>query len=581
MTFSHDIVIVGAGGAGLMAALYASEGGADVAVVSKLHPLRSHTGAAQGGIGAALGNEEEDHWLWHAFDTAKGSDYLGDQDAIETMCQDAPRTIIELEHYGVPFSRTREGKIAQRRFGGHTRNFGEAPVRRACYAADRTGHMILHTLYEQCVKNKVTFYDEFQVLDLLTVDDGDAVVGCVAYEILTGEVHTFHSTITCFATGGYGRAFKTTSNAHAGTGDGFALALRAGFPLEDMEFIQFHPTGLYRLGILITEGARGEGGILRNSEGERFMERYAPTVKDLAPRDMVSQCIYKEIREGRGVNGKDHVVLDMTAVGRDVLEHKLPEISTFSRVYLGIDPVKQPIPVAPTCHYAMGGIPTDADGQVVKSSDRDDKVPGFFAIGEAGCVSVHGANRLGTNSLLDLVVFGRRAGIEMARQIRDDGNGRLTLPEKPEARTRETLDGILARTSGEKAVTVRTDLQETMMKNVSVYRTDETLAESLGDLQALRQRAANVTCQDKGKRFNTDLMDAIEVQFMVDYAETISASARNRTESRGAHLREDYSKRNDDEWLKHTLIWSDQKGGTEIGYKDVVITQFQPKERKY
>jgi succinate dehydrogenase / fumarate reductase flavoprotein subunit len=581
MTFSHDIVIVGAGGAGLMAALYASEGGADVAVVSKLHPLRSHTGAAQGGIGAALGNEEEDHWLWHAFDTAKGSDYLGDQDAIETMCQDAPRTIIELEHYGVPFSRTREGKIAQRRFGGHTRNFGEAPVRRACYAADRTGHMILHTLYEQCVKNKVTFYDEFQVLDLLTVDDGDAVVGCVAYEILTGEVHTFHSTITCFATGGYGRAFKTTSNAHAGTGDGFALALRAGFPLEDMEFIQFHPTGLYRLGILITEGARGEGGILRNSEGERFMERYAPTVKDLAPRDMISQCIYKEIREGRGVNGKDHVVLDMTAVGRDVLEHKLPEISTFSRVYLGIDPVKQPIPVAPTCHYAMGGIPTDADGQVVKSSDRDDKVPGFFAIGEAGCVSVHGANRLGTNSLLDLVVFGRRAGIEMARQIRDDGNGRLTLPEKPEARTRETLDGILARTSGEKAVTVRTDLQETMMKNVSVYRTDETLAESLGDLQALRQRAANVTCQDKGKRFNTDLMDAIEVQFMVDYAETISASARNRTESRGAHLREDYSKRNDDEWLKHTLIWSDQKGGTEIGYKDVVITQFQPKERKY
>ena len=579
MVFEHDIVIVGAGGAGLMAALYAREGGADVAVVSKLHPLRSHTGAAQGGIGAALGNLEEDSWLWHAFDTTKGSDYLGDQDAIETMCQDAPRTIIELEHYGVPFSRTREGKIAQRRFGGHTRNFGEAPVRRACYAADRTGHMILHTLYEQCVKNKVTFYDEFQVLDLIHNEDGE-VVGTVAYEILTGEVHTFHAALTCFATGGYGRAFKTTSNAHAGTGDGFAIALRNGLPLQDMEFIQFHPTGLYRLGILITEGARGEGGILRNSDGERFMERYAPTVKDLAPRDMVSQCIYKEIREGRGVNGRDHVVLDMTHVGSDVLEHKLPEISTFSRVYLGIDPVVQPIPVAPTCHYAMGGIPTNNDGQAVRSSDRSDVVPGFFAAGEAACVSVHGANRLGTNSLLDLVVFGRRTGIEMARQVRE-GARRRPLPENPERKTREMLDSILSRTTGEKAVTIRTDLQETMMKNVSVYRTDETLTEATDDLQTLRQRAANVVVEDKGKRFNTDLMDAVEVQFMVDYSESIAVSARNRTESRGAHLREDYASRDDGQWLKHTLFTSDQAGGTAIDYKDVIITQFQPKERKY
>jgi succinate dehydrogenase / fumarate reductase flavoprotein subunit len=562
-----------------MAALYAREGGADVAVVSKLHPLRSHTGAAQGGIGAALGNEEEDHWLWHAFDTVKGSDYLGDQDAIETMCQDAPRTIIELEHYGVPFSRTKDGRIAQRRFGGHTRNYGEAPVRRACYAADRTGHVILHTLYEQCVKNNVRFYDEFQVLDLLRNPDG-AVVGCVAYELLTGEVHTFHSKITCFATGGYGRAFKTTSNAHAGTGDGFALTLRAGLPLEDMEFVQFHPTGLYRLGILITEGARGEGGILRNNDGERFMERYAPTVKDLAPRDMVSQCIYKEIREGRGINGKDYVHLDMTHVGKDVLEHKLPEISTFSRVYLGIDPVKKPIPIAPTCHYAMGGIPTNVDGQVIPGSDRDDTVPGFYAVGECACVSVHGANRLGTNSLLDLVVFGRRVGMAMAQSIaRDKVKG--PLPENPEGRTRAALDAILSRTEGEKAVTIRADLQESMMKNVSVFRNEETLAEAMADLPTLRERAARVVVGDKGKQFNTDLMDAVEIGFMVDYAEAIAASARNRTESRGAHLREDHPTRDDQNWLKHTLFSSDSAGGFDVSYKDVVLGRFQPKERKY
>ncbi len=580
MTFTHDVVIVGAGGAGLMAALYAAEGGVDVAVVSKLHPLRSHTGAAQGGIGAALGNEEEDHWLWHAFDTTKGSDYLGDQDAIETMCKDAPRTIIELEHYGVPFSRTKEGKIAQRRFGGHTRNYGEAPVRRACYAADRTGHMILHTLYEQNVKKQVRFYDEFQVLDLLMTPDG-ACNGVVAYEILTGEVHTFHAKAVCFATGGYGRAYKTTSNAHAGTGDGLAIALRAGIPLQDMEFVQFHPTGLYRLGILITEGARGEGGILRNAEGERFMERYAPTVKDLAPRDMVSQCIYKEIREGRGINGKDYVHLDMTHVGKDVLEHKLPEISTFSRVYLGIDPVKQPIPIAPTCHYAMGGIPTNADGQVVRSADRADVVPGFYAAGECACVSVHGANRLGTNSLLDLVVFGRRAGIEMARAVREDYKARLPLPEDPEKRTREMLDALLSRTEGEKAVAVRNDLQETMMKNVSVFRNEETLAEALDDLAAIRARSRNVVVEDKGKRFNTDLMDAVEIGFMTDYALAIAAGARRRTESRGAHSREDYPNRDDANWLKHTLFFADGQGGYELGEKDVVITRFQPKERKY
>jgi succinate dehydrogenase / fumarate reductase flavoprotein subunit len=563
-----------------MAALYAREGGADVAVVSKLHPLRSHTGAAQGGIGAALGNEEEDSWLWHAFDTTKGSDYLGDQDAIEQMCQDAPRTIIELEHYGVPFSRTKEGKISQRRFGGHTRNFGEAPVRRACHAADRTGHTILHTLYDRCTEKEVKFYDEYQMLDLIRDEDG-AVVGIVAYEILTGEVHTFHAKIVCFATGGYGRAFKTTSNAHAGTGDGMAIALRHGIPLEDMEFVQFHPTGLYRLGILITEGARGEGGILRNSDGERFMERYAPTVKDLAPRDMVSQCIYKEIREGRGINGKDHVLLDMTHVGKDVLLHKLPEITEFSRVYLGVDPLKTPIPVAPTCHYAMGGIPTNADGQVVAGPSReDDIVPGFYAVGECGCVSVHGANRLGTNSLLDLVVFGRRAGMAMAEEIRRDGTKKRLLPENPEATTRKMLDDILSRTEGEKAVSIRTDLQETMMTNVSVFRNDETLSTALADLKDLRKRAQRVVVGDKGAKFNTDLMDAVEVGFMIDYAEAIAAGADHRKESRGAHLREDYTDRDDDNWMKHTLYWA-ENGEYRFDYKSVVITRFQPKERKY
>jgi len=579
MTFTHDIVIVGAGGAGLMAALYAREGGADVAVVSKLHPLRSHTGAAQGGIGAALGNEEEDSWLWHMFDTVKGSDYLGDQDAIEVMCRDAVRTIIELEHYGVPFSRNQEGRISQRRFGGHTRNFGEAPVRRACHAADRTGHTILHTLYDQCTKHQVKFYDEFQVLDLIKSPDG-AVCGVVAYEILTGEVHTFHSKIACFATGGYGRAYKTTSNAHAGTGDGMAIALRHGVPLEDMEFVQFHPTGLYRLGILITEGARGEGGILRNSTGERFMERYAPTVKDLAPRDMVSQCIYKEIAEGRGIDGKEYVNLDMTHVGRDVLEHKLPEITEFSRTYLGIDPVKTPIPVAPTCHYAMGGIPTDADGRVVGGPDREaDVIPGFYAAGESACVSVHGANRLGTNSLLDLVVFGRRAGMAMAKEVRE-GMERLPLPDDPDRPARDLLESILGRAHGEPAVTIRTDLQETMMRNVSVFRNDETMNTALGDLEALRERARNVVVGDKGKKFNTDLMDAVEIALMVDYAEAIAAGALHRTESRGAHSREDFTQRDDDNWLKHTLFYA-HNGDYHFDYKDVVITRFQPKERTY
>jgi succinate dehydrogenase / fumarate reductase, flavoprotein subunit len=581
--FNHDVVIVGAGLAGLRAAVEAADH-CDVAVISKLHPLRSHSGAAQGGICAALGNEEEDYPLWHAYDTVKGSDYLGDQDAIEMMCNDAPRAIIEMEHFGVPFSRTNEGRIAQRPFGGHTRNFGEAAVRRACYAADRTGHVCLHTLYEQCVKRKVRFYDEFQVLDLCETDG--VVCGVVAYEIHTGEIHVFNSKAVMFATGGYGRAWKTTSNAHANTGDGLGVTLRRGIPLEDMEFVQFHPTGLYRLGILVTEGARGEGGILRNSNGERFMERYAPTVKDLAPRDVVSRCMYMEIAEGRGVGPKrDHIVLDLTHLSLKQIESKLPEISTFAKIYLGVDPSKNPIPVQPTCHYAMGGIPTDIEGRVVYDENNTVKV-GFWAAGECACVSVHGANRLGTNSLLDLIVFGRRAGKDIVRFVKETKG---IMPVQPDAadKVKARIDKILSRTKGESVGKVREDLQQMMMENVSVFRTEETLATASAQIKKLRERASNVAIQDKGKEFNTDLLDALEIEFIVDYAQTVVESAYARKESRGAHAREDYPKRDDKNWHKHTLCWLDDAGNVELKYKSVNMKladqdpRFAPKERKY
>ncbi|GAP63383.1 succinate dehydrogenase flavoprotein subunit [Ardenticatena maritima] len=574
-TFQYDVLVIGAGGAGLMAALYASKS-ANTAVLSKLYPTRSHTGAAQGGISAALGNHEEDHWEWHAYDTVKGSDYLGDQDAIEIMCREAIDVVIELEHMGLPFDRTPEGKIAQRPFGGHTRNYGEAPVRRACHAADRTGHMILQTLYQQCIKHNVNFFDEFQVLDLI-IEDG-VCKGAIAYEIDTGEIHTFHAKAVILATGGWGKCWSVTSNAFTLTGDGAAIVLRHGVPLEDMEFFQFHPTGIWKMGILITEGVRGEGGILRNNLGERFMERYSPTLKDLAPRDVVSRAIYMEIREGRGIDGKDYVYLDATHLGRERIEKKLPDIADFCRTYLGIDPAEQPMPVQPTAHYAMGGIPTDVDGRVIVDANNT-PLYGLYAAGEVACVSVHGANRLGTNSLLDLVVFGRRAGIHAAAFANEIEF--QPIPDNADEPTRELVERVRTHDGDENVATIRAEMQKLMMNNVGVFRTEELLTEAVEKLKELKERARNISIQDKGKRFNQDLLEAIELYNLLDLAEVTALSALNRTESRGAHSREDYPERDDENWLKHTLIYREEDGSYRFDYKPVTITKFEPKPRVY
>jgi succinate dehydrogenase / fumarate reductase flavoprotein subunit len=576
-THTYDALVVGAGGAGLMAAIYLSRNpNVKTAVISKLYPPRSHTGAAQGGIGAALGNLEEDHPLWHAFDTVKGSDYLGDQDAIEIMCEEAIPVIVELEHMGLPFSRTQDGLIAQRPFGGHTHHFGEGPVRRSCYAADRTGHMILQTLYQNCIKNGADFYDEYQVVDLL-IQDGRCC-GVVAWHVDSGDMHVFRAKAVLFATGGFGRVWSITSNAHANTGDGVAIALRRGVPLEDMEFYQFHPTGIYKLGILITEGVRGEGGVLRNDHGERFMERYAPTMKDLASRDVVSRAIHREIREGRGINGKRYVYLDATHLGAEVIEKKLPDIADFCRTYLGVDPVREPMPIQPTAHYAMGGIPTDVNCRVIMD-DQNTVLHGFYAAGETACVSVHGANRLGTNSLLDLVVFGRRAGIEMARFCLE--NDAPAMPANPTERMTAVFDRLLSTQKGEPAAKLREEMQETMMDNVGIFREEPGMKETLAKLRELQQRFKNVVVMDKGRRYNTDLLEAWELKNLLDLAEVTTVSALNRKESRGAHLREDYLERDDDNWLKHTLAYRQDDGTVELSYKPVTITQFQPKERVY
>lgn len=565
---------------------------ANTAVISKLYPTRSHTGAAQGGMAAALANVEEDSWEWHTFDTIKGGDYLVDQDAAEILAKEAIDAVIDLENMGLPFNRTPEGKIDQRRFGGHTRDHGKAPVRRACYAADRTGHMILQTLFQNCVKLGVNFFNEFYALDLIMVDvvgeDGvtrKQPAGVVAFELSTGELHVFHAKAMIFATGGFGKMYKTTSNAHTLTGDGVGIVWRTGLPLEDMEFFQFHPTGLAGLGILLTEGARGEGAILRNASGERFMERYAPTIKDLAPRDIVARCMVQEVAEGRGAGpNKDYVLLDCTHLGAEVLETKLPDITEFARTYLGVDPVVEPVPVMPTAHYAMGGIPTNTNAEVL--SDNDTVVPGMYAAGECACVSVHGSNRLGTNSLLDINVFGKRSGNNAAEWVQTADF--LPLPEDPAANVRGMLEQLRASTGTERVAALRKELQEEMDKNAQVFRTDDSLARVTETIHTLRNRFMHVSVQDKGKRFNTELLEAVELGFLLDLAEVVVYSARNRKESRGGHMRDDFPKRDDENYMKHTMAYltgdphsSLADDHITLDWKPVVMTRYEPMERKY
>jgi succinate dehydrogenase / fumarate reductase flavoprotein subunit len=577
----YDVVIVGAGGAGMRAALESSTR-ARTAVLTKLYPTRSHTGAAQGGMCAALANVEEDNWEWHTFDTIKGGDYLVDQDAAEVMCKEAIDAVIDLEKMGLPFNRTPEGRIDQRRFGGHTRNHGEAAVRRACYAADRTGHMILQTLYQNCLKQDVEFYNEFYVLDLLLTEDGERTAGVVAYELATGKLHVFNAKSVVFATGGFGKVFKTTSNAHTLTGDGMGIIWRKGLPLEDMEFYQFHPTGLAGLGVLLTEGARGEGGILRNKDGERFMERYAPTIKDLAPRDMVARAMVQEVREGRGAGpDADYVYLDLTHLPAEQIETKLPDITEFARTYLGVDPITELVPVFPTAHYAMGGIPTNIETEVLR--DNDTVLPGLYAAGECACVSVHGANRLGTNSLLDINVFGRRAGIAAAEYA--VGAELPDLPGEPAAFVDALVTGLRESTGSERVGEIRKAMQETMDMNAQVYRTETTLKQALADVQELQRRFRNVAIHDKGQRYNTELLEAIELGFLLDLAEVLVVGALERKESRGGHAREDYQARDDVNFMRHTMAYrhvdASGQASVRLDYKPVVVTRYQPMERKY
>ena len=581
----HDIVIVGAGGAGMRAAIEAGPH-LKTAVISKLFPTRSHTGAAQGGMAAALANVEEDNWEWHTFDTVKGGDYLVDQDAAEILAKESVQAVIDLENMGLPFNRTPDGKIDQRRFGGHTRDHGKAPVRRSCYAADRTGHMILQTLYQNCVKLGIEFFNEFYVLDLVMTEyNGEQRPSAVvAFELATGDIHVFQGKSIVFATGGFGKIYKTTSNAHTLTGDGVGIIWRKGLPLEDMEFYQFHPTGLAGLGILLSEAARGEGGILRNASGERFMERYAPTIKDLAPRDMVARAMANEVREGRGAGpNKDYVLLDLTHLPPEVIDAKLPDITEFARTYLGVEPYTEPVPVFPTAHYAMGGIPTNIKTEVL--SDNDTVVRGLFAAGECACVSVHGANRLGTNSLLDINVFGKRAGIYAVEYAREADF--VPVPENAISEVEKMLAIARNSTGTEKVAVLRKELQDTMDKNAQVYRTEESLNEALDKIAELRTRYQNIQVQDRGKRFNTDLLEAIELGFLFDLSEVLVMTARERRESRGGHFREDYETRNDEKFMVHSMAYKLDKTPAKPGddirvdWKPVTVTNYPAMERKY
>ncbi len=568
---THDVIIVGAGLAGMRAALEVCDK-YDTAIITKVYPTRSHSGAAQGGVAASLANSTDDSWEIHMFDTVKGSDFLGDQDAIEMMVKDAPKAIIEMEHMGCVFSRTEDGRIAQREFGGHSRP-------RACYAADRTGHALLHALYEQVMKkaNKLKIYSEWYVLSLIVEDN--VCKGVVTYDIKTGRMEVLRGKAVMFATGGYGRAFSITSNAFASTGDGIIAAYRAGIPLEDMEFVQFHPTGLYGQGILVSEAARGEGGYLVNGKGERFMEKYAKSKLELAPRDIVSRSEQTEINEGRGIDGKDYIYLDLRHLGRDKIIEKLPQVRQLGIDFIGVDCIEKPLPIQPTAHYSMGGIPADKDGQVI-IDDKGTKVTGFFAAGECACVSVHGSNRLGTNSLLDALVFGRRTGKALMEFA---GNAKLhdINEDKEISSVRGRIDTIINTSGTESINNIRNELKEIMMSNCGVFRNKDGLEVCLKKVKELQGRFKKAKVTDRGKTFNSELIEAVELQHMLEYSEIIVVSAIAREESRGSHARTDFPKRDDAKWLKHTLSYKKPDGGIELKYKPVTITKHQPEERKY